>query len=66
MKHMRLNKTKTFDLFIVVIMVALWVWGFFLAQGFWNTVLALFPPIAWYFVIEYLIKDTHLLMLLNL
>lgn len=39
------------------ILVIFWVFGVFLAKGFWSTVFALFIPFwAWYLSIEFAVK----------
>lgn len=38
--------------FIVVLFIVSWLMGVVLAKGFWMTIFALFPPYAWYLVVE--------------
>ena len=47
------------DLAAVIVMILLgvpWMAGLVLAKGFWSTVFALFPPYAYYLVVEYVMK----------
>jgi hypothetical protein len=36
----------------LLIMVVPWLMGIVLAKGFWSTLFAIFPPYAWYLVVE--------------
>lgn len=45
-----------FDVLATAIFVIPWLMGLVIAQGFWQTLYALFPPYAWYIVVEHALK----------
>lgn len=42
--------------FFIVVSIGGWLVGIVLAQGFWQTLGAIFPPYAWYVVVETLVR----------
>lgn len=41
------------DIALLVVMVVPWLMGLVLAEGFWQTAFAFFPPYAWYLATEW-------------
>lgn len=46
-----------------IILGTVWLMGFVIASGFWSTCFCIFPPYAWYLVIERFMKVYHILEL---
>lgn len=46
------------DLVFMVMIVLPWLAGIVLAKGFWSTAFALFPPYAWYLLVEHVMTIT--------
>ena len=44
------------QLMVLTVIIIPWLMGIVLAQGFWQTLCAFFPPYAWYLVVEYFMK----------
>lgn len=40
------------ELLLLVLIIVPWLAGLVLAKGFWMTAFALFPPYAWYLIVE--------------
>lgn len=40
------------ELIAMIIFIPVWMAGLVIAQGFWMTAFALFPPVGWYLVTE--------------
>ena len=52
MKIIDESVNNLWDLLGLLILIIPWLMGLVLAKAGWSTVFALFPPYAWYLVIE--------------
>jgi len=52
-----INQSDTFaGVFALIVIVVPWLAGLAIAKGFWQTFCAIFPPYAWYLVVEKVMK----------
>jgi hypothetical protein len=49
-------KAKSYSFDVSLILAIPWIAGFVIAKGFWSTLFCLFPPWAFYLVIEHTMK----------
>jgi hypothetical protein len=51
-----------FSTLLLIVIIVTWLAGIVLAKGFWFTLASAFlPPVAWYFLVEHLMKIGGLL-----